>query len=377
MNAPAYLDHNATSPLRPEAAAAMREAMAELGNPSSVHRFGRAARKRLEDARERVAAALGAAPADLVFTSGGTEANALALAGAGRARVLVSAIEHESVRAALPGAETVPVTAAGQVDLVALEALLKRPGPPALVSVMAANNETGAIQPVAAVVALARAHGALVHVDAVQALGKFDPLFDVAAVGADYAAVSAHKIGGPAGIGALYVRAGAPLAAQIRGGGQERGRRAGTENLFGIVGFAAAVGALATAEHREALARQAEWTRRMAEAMTARVPEAIVFGRQDQHLANTLCVALPGLAAETQVMALDLAGVAVSAGSACSSGKVRPSHVLEAMGAGRDAAGAAIRISLGWSTNEADVTRGLEAWLDMASRHRARLGRAA
>jgi cysteine desulfurase len=365
MSAPVYLDHNATSPLRPEAAAAMRAAMDAAGNASSVHGFGRRARKGVEDARETIAAALGAAPADLVFTSGGTEANALAIAGTGRARVLVSAIEHDSVRAAAPAADAIPVTRAGQVDLAALDGMLRADAAPALVCVMAANNETGAVQPVAEIVRRARAAGALVHVDAVQALGKI--AFDVAALGVDYASVSAHKIGGPAGIGALYVRPGAPLAPLIRGGGQERGRRAGTENVVGIAGFAGAVSAIGSEAHRRHWARLAEWTARLGAEMTRRAPDAIVFGRDGPHLANTLCVALPGLTAETQVMALDLVGIAVSAGAACSSGKVRPSHVLAAMGAGREEAASAIRISLGWTTTEDDVARGLAAWLALAA----------
>jgi cysteine desulfurase len=370
MSARVYLDHNATSPLRPEAAAAMRRAMDVVGNASSVHGFGRAARRTIEDARETVAAALGAAPADLVFTSGGTEANALTLAGAGRGRVLVSAIEHDSVRAAAPGAEIIPVTPEGQVDLAALDGMLRACAAPALVCVMAANNETGAVQPVAEIVRVTHAAGAMVHVDAVQALGK--TAFDAGRLGVDYASISAHKIGGPAGIGALYVRAGAPLAPLVRGGGQERGRRAGTENVVGVAGFAGAVSAIGTEAHRRHIARLADWTAHMAAEMARRVPEAVIFGRGGPHLANTLCVALPGMAAETQVMALDLAGIAVSAGAACSSGKVRPSHVLAAMGAGRDESAAAIRISLGWTTTEDDVARGLAAWLAMAERHRGR-----
>ena len=373
MSAPAvYLDYNATAPVRPEAAAAVADALLLTGNPSSVHRFGRAARKRVEDAREAVAALIGAAPADIVFTSGGTEANALALAGARRTRLLVSAIEHDSVLAATaahdPDTLRIPVSAAGLVDVPALDKLLAGRGGDTLVSVMLANNETGVVQPVAEIVQRAHAAGALVHCDAVQAAGKI--AVDVNALGADLVSLSAHKLGGPKGIGALYVSERIALAPLLRGGGQERGRRAGTENVPGIAGF----GAAAAAARRDLAsdARKITTLRdRLEAAVLARSNRARIVGADAARLPNTSCIVLRGVPSETQVMALDLAGVAVSAGSACSSGKVRPSHVLAAMGHPAEESSAAIRVSLGWASTPADVERFVEAWSAMAARRAA------
>jgi cysteine desulfurase len=354
----AYLDHNATAPVRPAVAAAVAEALAIGGNPSSVHAAGRAARRAVEAARVRLAALVGAAPAQIVFTSGGTEANHLALRGTGRPRVLVSAVEHDSVRQAAPGAEIVPVTREGVVDLPALEGLLALGGRPALVSLMLANNETGVLQPVAEAAAIARAHGALVHCDAVQAAGKVP--VDFASLGVHLLTLSAHKLGGPQGIGALVVADAVALAPLQTGGGQERGRRAGTENVPGIVGFgAAAETAAAELPGQERIAALRDRAERR---LLAAEPRAKLFGAGAPRLPNTICVALPGVPAATQVMALDLAGVMVSAGAACSSGKVRPSHVLAAMGAGADEAGSAIRISFGWNSTEDDVEQLVEAW---------------
>jgi cysteine desulfurase len=366
-----YLDYNATAPVRPEAAAAVAGALAMVGNPSSVHRFGRLARKCVEDAREQVAALIGAAPGEVVFTSGGTEANALALSGAGKKRVLVSAIEHDSVLAAAaaidPDAPRIPATADGVVDLDALDGLLATRGGETLISVMLANNETGVIQPVSEIARRAQAAGALVHCDAVQAAGKI--AVDVRALGADLLSISAHKLGGPQGVGALYVSERVALAPSLRGGGQERGRRAGTENVPGIAGF----GAAAAAARRDlaAFARIAELRDKLEAAVLARSNRARIAGAKAPRLPNTSCIVLPGIASETQVMALDLAGVAVSAGSACSSGKVRPSHVLAAMGLPAEEASAAIRVSLGWASVEADVERFVEAWSAMAARRAA------
>lgn len=358
MTRTSYLDHNATTPVRPEAAAAVAEALAATGNASSVHRFGRLARRRLEDAREAVAALAGARPERVVFTSGGTEANNLALTGTGRARIVVSAGEHDSVLNAVPVAARVPLTCDGLVEPAALDAVLGEAGSPALVSIMLANNETGVIQPVAALAAVARAHGALVHCDAVQAAGKI-PL-DLTALGVDLLSLSAHKLGGPQGVGALVMAADLELAPLLRGGGQERRRRAGTENLPGIAGFGAAAEAAAAALDKAA--GLAELRDELERRLRRRAPEIRIFGLAAPRLANTSCFAVPGLLAETQVMALDLAGVAVSSGSACSSGKVAPSHVLAAMGAGAAEAASAIRVSLGWTSAAADVEHFLEAW---------------
>lgn len=346
-----YLDHNATTPVRPEAAAAVAAALARVGNPSSVHAAGRAARRDVERARERLAALVGAAPEEVVFTSGGTEANNLALRGAGRA-VVVSAIEHDSVLNAVEAPLVVPATRAGIVDLDALAAMLPEG---ALVSLMLANNETGIVQPVAEAAALVHARGGLLHVDAVQAAAKVP--VEMRALGADMMTLSAHKLGGPQGVGALVTRA--EVAAQLRGGGQERGRRAGTENVPGIAGFGAA--ASAGGDYgRLAVLRDA--------IESELAGEAVFFGCGATRLPTTTCLALPGVPAETQVIALDLAGVMVSAGSACSSGKVRPSHVLTAMGVGADLAASAIRVSLGWTSVAADVEAFLRAWRQMRDR---------
>jgi cysteine desulfurase len=361
-----YLDHNATTPLRPAVAAAMAEALAAVGNPSSVHGFGRAARARLETAREQVAALVGARPAQVVFTSGGTEANDLALTGAGRERVLVTAIEHDSVLKAT-AATAIPVARDGVVDLPALQRLLAETAAPALVSVMAANNETGVIQPVAEAARIAHEHGALLHCDAVQAAGKI--AVDFNALGADLMTLSAHKLGGPAGVGALVVADPVQVAARLRGGGQERGRRAGTENLAGIAGFGVAAEIAAGA--LDAMAGLAALRDDLERRALAAVSGACAFGREAPRLSNTSCLALPGVASALQVMALDLAGVAVSAGSACSSGKVQPSHVLHAMGADAATAGCAIRVSLGWRSTVDDVEGFLEAWCALAARRHA------
>jgi cysteine desulfurase len=329
-----------------------------------VHRAGREARRTLDAARDRVAAAIGL-PADgqLVFTSGGTEANHLALKGTGRARRLISAIEHDSVRAAAPDAIILPVEPGGTLDLGALEALLAD-GAPALVSVMAANNETGVVQPIAEIVRLAHAAGALIHCDAVQAIGK--TRFDMAALGVDLVSLSAHKLGGPAGIGALSLAPGLGVSALQTGGGQERGARAGTENLPGIAGFAAAIAE--AVEELDAFQALAALRDDMERRLLALAPSARLFGADRPRLANTSAIALPGLSSEVQVMALDLAGLGVSAGAACSSGKVRSSHVLEAMGAGPDLARSVIRISLGRATEAAEIDRLVEAWGALAKR---------
>jgi cysteine desulfurase len=337
-----YLDANASEPLHPEAKAAMKAAFEVVGNPSSVHAAGRAARRLLEDAREKIAATFGARDRDVVFTSGGTEADSMAVhaLGAGR-RVMIGATEHDAVRAAAPGAAELPVGRNGVADLDALRVWLGS-GPPALVCLMFANNETGTIQPVAEAAALCRSHGALLHVDAVQAAGRIK--VDLAALGCHSLALSAHKLGGPAGVGALLLAAEqTAIAALISGGGQERGRRGGTPALPAIAGFAAVCGLdadqAALAALRDRL--EAEATRH----------GAVVCGGGGPRLANTTSLALPGVRADTQVIALDLEGIAVSAGAACSSGKVQTSHVLSAMGLGV-LAGQAIRVSLPWNVTE-------------------------
>jgi cysteine desulfurase len=367
-----YLDWNATTPLRPEAKAAMAHAWEVGGNPSSVHAEGREARRLVEEARAAVAAAVGAEAQNVIFTSGGTEANALALTpglrrgkGPAMQRLLVSAIEHASV---LSGGRFSPdaigrigVTREGVVDLDRLRTLVD--DGPALVSVMLANNETGAIQPVAEAAELVHAAGGLLHVDAIQALGKIP--FDLASTGADLLSLSAHKIGGPKGVGALVLADGVDgLVPLLGGGGQEKGRRAGTEDVAGIAGFGAAARA-AWADCEQDSARE-EALRSRWEAGLRETPGTVIFAGEVKRLPNTVLFATAGMRAETAVIGFDLAGIAVSSGSACSSGKVQPSHVVEAMGYGPELAQGAVRLSLGWLTSEADIDRALKAWRKLA-----------
>jgi len=300
----------------------------------------------------------GARPEEVIFTSGGTEANAMALRRAFPA-VLIGATEHAAVLDAVPEAGRIPVDGDGVVMLDALAHLLASSPEGTLVSVMAANNETGVCQPLPAIVALARQYGALVHSDAVQAFGKIE--LDFTALGLDMMTLSAHKIAGPTGIGALILREGIAANPLSRGGGQEKNRRPGTENLAGIVGFGAAAAACDIEQARQhGLALRD----RLENRIRAEAPDAVIFGQHVERLPNTTALAMPGRPAETQVMALDLAGIAVSAGSACSSGKVKSSHVLEAMGAG-DLAAHAIRVSTGWASGENDIDRLAECWLDL------------
>jgi cysteine desulfurase len=372
-----YFDWNATAPLRPQAADALREALAVPGNPSSVHAEGRAARRLVEEARQEVAALVAARPGDVFFTSSGTEANMLALTPAiqtaderqPREKLLISAIEHSSVRTGgrFPrgAVADVAVDAVGRVDLAALADALAGTSRP-LVSIMFANNETGVVQPIAPAAAMVHAAGGLLHVDAVQAAGRI--ACDINALGADLLTLSAHKIGGPKGVGALIraredIHFPEPL---IRGGGQERGLRAGTENVAGIAAFGAAAAAVrrqgaAEADHMLALRHKLE------AGLKAVTPGAVIFGEAAERLPNTTLFAAAGMKAETAVISFDLEGIAVSSGAACSSGKVQPSHVLAAMGISPALTRGAVRLSLGWVTTEADIERFLGAWRKLAT----------
>jgi cysteine desulfurase len=364
-----YLDWNATTPLRREAREAIAAAWDFAGNPSSVHAEGRQARRLIEEARASIAGAIGALPRNVVFTSGGTEANALALKpglrrnlGRPVERLVISAVEHASVltggRFPAEAISAVGVTRSGVLDLDQLRLALKV-GPPALVSVMVANNETGAVQPVAEAAAIVHAAGGLLHVDAIQAFGKVP--FDIDTANADLVTLSAHKIGGPKGVGAVIMADGLlGLEPLLRGGGQELGRRAGTENVGGIAGFGAAAKA-AMAALKDDPVRLKGLRDRLEEGLR-QTSDVIVFSSDVRRLPNTTLFTAPGLKAETAVIGFDLAGIAVSSGSACSSGKVQPSHVLEAMGVGPDLAQGAVRLSLGWSTTEAEIDRCVEAW---------------
>ncbi|MCM5556453.1 cysteine desulfurase family protein [Pleomorphomonas sp. JP5] len=358
----AYLDANATTPVDPRVAAAMLSALTDLhGNPSSVHAAGRDARRAIEAARRKVAALIGAdRPDEIVFTSGGSESNVAAIRAAlaarpGRRKVVTSAVEHPSVHATLDRLAAtdgivihrLPVDACGRLDLDAYRASL---GPDtALVTLMTANNETGTLFPIADLVPLAHAVGALFHTDAVQAAGRLD--FSVAASGVDMASLSAHKLHGPKGIGALHVRRGIPFEGLITGGGQERGRRAGTENVPGIVGFGVAA-RLAFSDNQ---ARRISGLRdRLETCVLSALPGAFVLGDRAARLANTACLAFPGADAEMMLSRLDRAGIAASSGSACAAGGMAPSRVLLAMGL-KHLAGSVVRFSLSRFNTDADI----------------------
>ncbi len=356
-----YLDANAAEVLRPEARDAVIAALDLTGNPSSVHSSGRAAYRLMENARDTIARYFGAARGQVVFTSGGSEADAAAIHGLGSGRrLIVGATEHDAIRSATPGAAVLAVDRDGVADLAALRRWLAQGGGPALVCLMLANNETGTLQPIAEAAALCREAGALLHVDAVQGPGRV--AVNLAMLGAHSLAISAHKLGGPKGVGALLL---APeitaFPALIAGGGQERGRRGGTPALPAIAGFAAAVQALTLVPGLAILRDRIE--------RAAAAAGALVLGGGAARLGNTTCLALPGIRADAQVIALDLAGFSVSAGAACSSGKVTDSHVLKAMGAG-ELAGQAIRVSLPWSATEADAMDFIAAYSDVAERLR-------
>jgi len=369
-----YLDYNATAPLRPEARDALLAAL-DIGNPSSVHEEGRRARALVEAARADIADLVGAPGETVIFTSGGTEACNLALnlrdAPNGKVeRVLVSAIEHSAVLTAAKQAgqlfaglavEELPVTDAGIIDMAALDAALAD-DTPALVCVMLANNETGAIQPLAEIAAKTRAHGSLLLCDAVQAAGKIE--IDIFTLGVDALSLSGHKFGAPMGVGALVTRPGVVVPPQLIGGGQELGRRAGSENISGIAAFAAA--ARAAKRDLETFQGLAAWRDAMEAALQAAQPQVEIFGCAAPRLANTSCFSLPGLNSETLVMALDLAGISVSAGSACSSGKVSRSHVLAAMGVETHISKGVLRVSLGWQSKQSDTQKLVDEWSKLA-----------
>jgi cysteine desulfurase len=371
-----YADWNATAPLRAEARAALLAALDAGGNPSSVHAEGRAARRLIDVARDQVAALVGGEPRNVVFTSGGTEANMLALTPTRAAdetapdRLLVSAIEHPSVLAGgrfpAGSVERLPVTASGVIDLAALERRLAAQSGRALVSLMLANNETGVLQPISEAAHLTHQAGGLLHVDAVQAVGRIP--CDIKLLGADLLTLSGHKIGAPKGVGALVrMEAALPLGdSLIRGGGQERGLRAGTENVAGIAGFGAAaaaarVGLRAETAHMRALRDRFEG------GLRAVSPDVVVFGAEADRLPNTTLFTVPGMKAETAVIAFDLEGVAVSSGAACSSGKVQPSHVLAAMGVPPQLAQGAVRVSVGPATTQSEIDGLIQAWIKVSA----------
>jgi cysteine desulfurase len=399
-----YCDYNATAPLRPEAAAAMSRALSQTGNPSSVHTEGRKARAAVEGARETIAAAIGACRDDIAFVSGGTEAVQAPIRSAMSApgtALIATPVEHECVASLIaeysrkpialdPGSggrwmlmlrqdgEAAVIVEIGDVQpdgVVSLDwlgetvAAVKHHGGKPLVSLMLANNETGVIQPVAEAAEIVHAAGGLIHCDAIQALGKIE--VSVIDLDVDYLSLSAHKIGGPQGMGAFYVKPGAPFASVQTGGGQEFGRRAGTENVAGIVGFAAATEA--ALRGMTAYAELGQHRDRMEQRLLAAAPTLQIHGAGAPRVAGVSCFGVEGLPSETQIMSLDLAGFAVSAGSACSSGKVKPSRVLTAMGLNESAARSAIRASFGWASDWRDFDALAEAWIKMAARARPQL----
>jgi len=374
-----YLDHNASTPVRPEVVAAMTGALSELhANPSSAHHEGQRARAAVERAREQIAALVGAKPAEIVFTSGGTEGDHAALIGAAWAleprgkRVAISSLEHHAVHGAAEvlarggwAIEHLPALPSGVIDVDAIDRL---PDDTTVLSLMLANNETGALQPVAAAVARARARGIRVHCDAVQAAGKIP--IDAHALGADYLVISAHKLGGPKGVGALVLRDGAPCEPLFRGSGHERGHRGGTENLAGIVGFG-----LAAASAADELPHETERLRALRDDLERRIlaafPDAVVHAADAERLPNTLALSVPEARSDHLLMALDARGVAASAGAACATGAVEPSPVLTAMGVPRALAIAALRLSVGRTTTSADIAAAAVAFADAVRAARA------
>ena len=383
MPAPIYLDHAATTPVRPEVMEAMLPYFGpRFGNPSSVHRWGREARAALDEARERVAQALGASPDELCFTSGGTEGDNLAVLGSWRAvratrpALVTTPIEHKAVLAAVHQAareggeeRIVAVDSSGQVDADSYNAMVD--DRTACVSVMWVNNEVGVVQDIPALAATARARGALFHTDAVQALGKVS--IDLRTLPVDYLTISGHKIGAPKGIGAMFIRRGTPLEPLMHGGSQDRGRRPGTENVAMTIGFARAV-ELTLAEQAAECTRLRAMRDALEEALLARIPDAVVHGRGADRAPHILNISVPGTDSESLLMALDLKGVACSAGSACQSGSITPSHVLSAMGVPTALAVAAIRMSLGALSTEADVQRVAELFPALIAKARRLAG---
>jgi len=361
-----YLDFNATAPTQPEVIAAMVATMEAGGNPSSVHQQGRSSRNKVEGARRQIADLINCKAQEIIFTSGGTEANNLALSGLANRQLMISAIEHDSILTGTAALEPVVIRVDqnGIIDLVDLEEQLRAATKPVLVSIMLANNETGVIQSIKDMAVLVHKFEALLHCDAIQAVAKVP--IDFRELGVDLMSISAHKFGGPQGMGALVLREGIAIEPVVKGGGQELGRRAGTENVAGIVGFGVAA---ALAEERlEGQNKVRQLRDNLETALTEISPGSVIYGADALRLPNTVSVSMPGVSSELQVMNFDLAGIAVSAGSACSSGKVKASHVLMAMGVPETEAGTAIRISLGPITTSADIDAVIMCWTDLFQR---------
>ena len=357
-----YLDNNATAPIRPEVIEIMAQSMAHTGNASSIHGFGRESRRDVEKARKYVADLAGTSPNQVIFTSGATESNNMIVKHYADQKTLISAVEHPAVRDANKNATMIPVTRDGAVNLEAYKEMLS--SDTGLVSVMLVNNETGVIQPVQEIARMAKDAGATVHSDAVQAAGRIP--IDFAGLGVDYLSLSAHKFGGPQGVGALIFRSGLEPPPLLHGGGQERRARAGTENVAGIIGFgeAARIAQKELGSFQE-LSNLREKLEREVKKIS---PDVIIYGENAPRVANTTCLGLPGVPAETLLMHLDLAGIAVSSGSACSSGVVKTSPVIRAMGASEKEAASTIRISMSWQTRAGDIDHFLKIWSKIITR---------
>ncbi len=360
-----YLDYSATTPIRPAVIARMADVMGDVGNASSIHRAGQHARSIIEQARAKVGSLVHASAAQVIFSSGATESNNTVISGFAGSRILVSATDHVSVLdpARLAHAEMIPVHSNGLVDLNVLEAMCAAGDPPALISVMLVNNETGVIAPITDIAAIARRFGAALHVDAVQAAGKIPVSMDT--LGADYLTLSAHKIGGPQGVGALIIANGAlacrPVPVLLRGGGQERRVRAGTENVAGIAGFGLAA-EMAIADMTDVSGRVSVMMEDVLHFLKTHVPDLVIHGMDAPRVPHILGVSVPGRSADVMLMALDLAGVCVSSGSACSSGSVKKSHVLSAMNVADVHLLSAMRISAGYATSPGDIQAFKSAW---------------
>lgn len=366
MSIPIYLDYNATAPLRPEALEIMKKVWQQPANPSSVHGFGRKARSYLETAREQVARLVSAPPASVIFTSGATESNNAVLSAFKNDTVWVSAIEHSSVLAMAPEAERIPVTPSGIIDMDAFETMLENGPAPDLISVMLVNNETGVIQPVEAIARMAKKRYPQVHVhtDAAQAAGRIPVNFQALQV--DYMSLSAHKLGGPQGVGALIKAPGAHDVKFLHGGGQERNQRAGTVNTAGIAGFG--IAAEIARDNMDEFKRLETLRNRLEASLKEEVPEVKIYGQDAPRVSNTIAICVPGLTANTQIIALDMEGVAVSGGSACSSGTTKKSHVAEAMGVPKEEIAGAYRISMGPHITDKDIDAFLSIWSKIVSR---------
>ena len=364
-----YLDYNATTPLRPAARKAMERALDSPLNASAAHRLGQAGRKIIEDARTIIANAINAPTTGIIFNSGATESNNTVLQHFARLypdeRILIGATEHAAVQEALPDAQKIPVDSNGVIDLGAFEDMLKDDPKTSLVSVMLANNETGTIQPLAEISALAHKYGALVHSDATQALGKIE--IDLQALGIDFMSLSSHKVGGTQGTGALAIGTCGITPVLLYGGGQEKNARGGTENIAGIAAFAAATDEAVSnldAEHARLSALRDHLETRIRDTS----PEAVIFAHDVTLLPNTTLFAVAGMKAETLVMNFDLEGIAVSSGSACSSGTVKQSRILNAMDIPDNIKECALRISTGWNTSQEDIESALNIWQKIYSR---------